>query len=108
MPLVGRNLAAEKRANKCDSTDLIAPIDLPIDSASDKVPRLSEAGSEQGCCSEPMIAGKGQIPKDNPKQSLVFYSEYVAFCYHVGVLIFSNEINGFDEHMNLIFASNFY
>jgi hypothetical protein len=100
MPLVGRNPAAEKRANKCDSTDLIAPIDMPIDSASDKVPKLSEAGSEQGCCSEPMIAGKGQIPKDNPKQSLGFYSEYVAFCYHVGVLIFSNEINGFDEHMN--------
>ena len=47
-----------------------------------------------------MIAGKGQKPKDNPKQSLVFYSEYVAFCYHVGILIFSNEINGFDEHMN--------
>jgi len=100
MPLVGRNPAAEKRANKCDSSDLIAPVDMPIDSASDKVPKLSKAGSEQGCCSEPMIAGKGQIPKDNPKQSLVFYSEYVAFCYHVGVLIFSNEINGFDEHMN--------
>ena len=100
MPLVGRRPAAEKRANKCDLTDLIAPVDMPIDSASDKVPKLSEAGSEQGCCSEPMLAGKGQIPKDNPKQSLVFYSEYVAFCYHVGVLIFSNEINGFDEHMN--------
>jgi hypothetical protein len=100
MPLVGRNPAVEKRANKCDSPDLIAPVDMPIDSASDKVSKFSEAGSKQGCCSEPMIAGKGQIPKDNPKQSLVFYSEYIAFCYHVGVLIFSNEINGFDEHMN--------
>ena len=100
MTLVGRNPAAEKQANKCDSTDLIAPIDMSINTASDKAQKLSKADFKQGCCSEPMIAGKGQIPKDNPKESLAFYSEYVAFCYHVGALIFSNEINRFDEQVN--------
>jgi transposase len=100
MSHVEANPAAEKGANKCDSTDLIAPIDMSIHAASDKAAKLSNAASEQGCGSEQMIGDKGPIPTDNPKQSLVFYSEYVAFCYHVGVLIFSNEINGFDEHMN--------
>lgn len=100
MTLVGRNQTAEKRANECDSTDIISFIDMSINPASDQAQKLGKAGSDQCICSEPMIEGKGQIPKDNPKESLVFYSEYVAFCYHVGALIFSNEINGFDEHMN--------
>ena len=100
MSRVDGNPVAEKGANKCDSTDLIAPIDMSMHAASDKAAKLNDAASEQGSGSEPMMVGQGEIPTDNPKQSLVFYSEYVAFCYHVGVLIFSNEINGFDEHMN--------
>lgn len=100
MTLVERDPAAEKRANKCDSTDFMAPIEMSINTAPDKAQKVSKAAGEQGCGSEQMIVGKGPIPKDNPKQALAFYSEYVAFCYHVGVLIFSNEINGFDEHMN--------
>ena len=100
MTLVERNPAAEKRANNCDLTDLLAPIEMSINTAADKAQKVNKTACEQDCDSEQVIAGKGPIPKDNPKQSLVFYSEYVAFCYHVGVLIFSNEINGFDEHMN--------
>jgi len=107
MTLVERNPAAEKRANNCDSIDLLAPIEMSINTAADKAQKVNKSACEQDCDSEQVIAGKGPIPKDNPKQSLVFYSEYVAFCYHVGVLIFSNEINGFDEHMNHDLSTQF-
>ena len=107
MTLVERNPAAEKRANNCDSIDLLAPIEMSINTAADKAQKVNKTAYEQDCDSEQVIAGKGPIPKDNPKQSLVFYSEYVAFCYHVGVLIFSNEINGFDEHMNHDLSTQF-
>ncbi len=97
---VGRNQGAKKRSDKCDSTDLIEPLDMDINPASDKAQKLFKAGSEQASSNDQMIADKGQIPKDNPKESLGFYSQYVAFCYHVGVLIFSDEINGLGEHMD--------
>lgn len=100
MPPVGRNPGLEKRANKCDLADSIGHTDMSMDTVSDRVTDADKVAYKQGCGSEAMDASKEPIPKDNPKQSLVFDSESVAFCYHVGVLIFSHEINGFDEHMN--------
>lgn len=86
-----RKEESEKRANKCDLEDLIEP---------NNEQELFEANYEQGRCNGQIIASEGKMGEDNPKDSLVFCSEYMAFCFHVGVLIFSNEINGFDEYIN--------
>jgi transposase len=43
----------------------------------------------------------------NHNSSLVFYSQQVAFCYHIGVLLFSNEIHKFSQWISDTLARQF-
>jgi hypothetical protein len=90
---------AEERASICDLKD-----SFELSSCNKINPHIEQEASElrivQKNDNKLPIVKNTDVKKDNPKNSLVFNSDHIAFCYHVGALIFSDEINQFDEYIN--------
>jgi hypothetical protein len=97
----------EKQSNKCDTEDLFELPDTCVNTKPHEEQKPSESSIGQEECNGQDIADNEGTKTDNRKNSLVFHSEYIAFCYHVGALIFSNEINEFDECINSELSKQF-
>lgn len=79
----GGGKANEQRANNCD---------------------LSIWARQMLSDQKPYEIDPGQ---DNHNGSLVFYSQQIAFCYHIGVLLFSNELHKFSQWISDTLAGQF-
>ena len=59
---------------------------------------LSEIIFTDNCCDQ---------RENNHNSSLVFYSQQIAFCYHIGILLFSNELYKFSQWISDTLARQF-
>ena len=105
--LSGVKQKAEKGADACDSENKVSE-----DSRDDKAevqqdfnPSITDCIQTTGSAELPSQENKSQT--DNPKCSLPFHTKQLAFCHHVGVLIFSQAINTFNQEIKDALSKQF-
>jgi transposase len=100
-----RESESKNGANRCDLSDSVL-----AESGSDEpqiVESQRERGSESANYNEHVANEEAQKQRCNRTSSLIFYSQEIAFCYHIGVLLFSKEIYEFREYVNNELATQF-
>jgi transposase len=100
-----RESESKNISNRCDLSD---PVLAERGAADTQIfDHQRERGSEPAKYNEHVPYEEAGEQRSNRTSSLIFYSHEIAFCYHIGVLLFSNEIYEFREHVKNELATQF-